>query len=190
MSGPAEITVLLHRIRDGDRAAESILVPLVYDELHRMARVVFTGERPGHTLQATALISELYMRMIRNTPVDWQSRAHFYRSAARTIRRVLVDHARATNAQRRPPPGQRIEFDDVYVYSEDRAYQLVEIDEALCQLAKWDARQAEVVDLHHFGGFTFAEIARILRVAETTVKEDWRCAKAWLRANLTTRVTT
>src|SRR5262249_17155213 len=115
------ITLLLQRIGQGDRQAESELAPIVYDHLHRLAQRAFRSDGRGHTLQPTALISELYLRIIRDTSIDWQSRAHFYAVAAATIRRILVDHARGANAQRRPNPGHRIQIDEILIYSDDRA---------------------------------------------------------------------
>lgn len=180
----AQITVLLHRLRDGDREAESALLPLVYDQLHRLAVREFNGERPGHTLQPTALINELYLRIIRDASIDWQSRAHLYAVAATTIRRILVDHARAANAKRRPGPKQRVPLEDVVAYSPEQADDLLVIDEVLTKLAGVDARQAKIVELRFFGGFSNEETARVLGLSERTVKRDWTMARAWLAANL------
>jgi len=184
MSDHDQITLLLQRIRQGDREAEAKLAPIVYDHLHRLAQRAFRSERPGHTLQPTALISELYLRLIRDTSIDWQSRAHFFAVAASTIRRILVDHARGTNAQRRPKPRQRVQFDDVLIYSEDRAEAVLMVDEALTKLKAWDERQARVVELRFFGGLSFEETAQALGVSDRTVKRDWTMARAWLSAKL------
>jgi RNA polymerase sigma-70 factor, ECF subfamily len=170
---------LLQRIRDGDRAAESQLMPLVYDRLHRAAVQQFNGERPGHTLQATALISEVYLRIIRGTTVDWQSRAHFYAVAARTMRRILVDHARAANAQRRPPKNAAVDIENVIVYADSNAYELLFIDEMLNQLAALDPNQAEIVELRVFGGLTVEETGHVLEMSASTVKREWAMARAW-----------
>ena len=179
-----QITLLLQRIRHGDRQAESELLPIVYADLHRLAERQFRAERDGHTLQPTALMSELYLRIMRDRSIDWQSRAHFYAVAAATIRRILVDHARTVNAQKRPKPNQRVEFNDVVAYSNDRAYEVLMIDEALSGLKAWDERQAKIVELRFFGGFSVEEIAEALGVSDRTVKRDWTMARAWLSAKL------
>jgi len=178
----ASITVLLQRIRDGDRAAESELMPLVYDQLHRAAVRQFRTERPDHTLQPTALIAEVYLRIVRQSSVDWQSRAHFYAVAARTMRRILVDHARAANAQRRPPPNAKVDIEEEMTYVENRAYEMVLIDEAIGRLAEWDPQQAQVVELRVFGGLSVEETAHVLGISDRTVKRDWMMARAWLAA--------
>lgn len=175
-----EITTLLQRIRGGDLQAESALLPVVYRQLHHLAQGQFRFERAGHTLQPTALVNELYMRIVRHTSIDWQSRGHFYTIAAQTMRRILVDHARSRNAQRRPNPSQRVSLDDVFAYSEDRADEMLVIDQALTRLAEWDARQARVVELRFFAGLSVEETAQALGIGERTVKRDWEMARAWL----------
>jgi RNA polymerase sigma-70 factor, ECF subfamily len=179
-----QITLLLQRIRHGDREAESELLPIVYAHLHQLAERQFRGERVGHTLQPTALMGDLYLRIIHDTAIDWQSRAHFYHVAAETIRRVLVDHARTVNAQKRPKPNQRVQFDDVIVYSDERPYEVLAIDEALSRLQAWDPRQAKIVELRFFGGFSVEETAQALGVSARTVKRDWTMARAWLSNEL------
>ena len=187
MDEPGEITVLLKRVRGGDRAAEAELLPLVYEHLHGLAERQFQSERNGHTLQPTALISELYLRIIRDGEIDWQSRAHFYAVAASTIRRILVDYARVANAQRRPRPSGRVQFEDVVIYSNDRAEEILVVDEALRKLSEWDNRQAKVVELRFFGGLSFEETAEALGVSNRTVMRDWTMARAWLAATLRER---
>lgn len=179
-SSDAQITLLLQRLRAGDRSAEEELLPAVYVPLHRLAEQQFRSERMGHTLQPTALISEFYLRIIKDTSIDWQSRAHFYAIASRTIRRILIEHARAAKALRRPNPIKRVEIDDVLAYSDARADEILLIDEALTKLKSWDARQASVVELRYFGGLSIDEVAKALGVAERTVKRDWTLARAWL----------
>ncbi len=179
-----QITVLLQRIRKGDREAESELLPVVYGHLHRLAERQFRGERRDITLQPTALMGELYLRILREPSIDWQSRAHFYAVAAETFRRILVDHARSANAQKRPQANRRLELEDVLVYSDDRAYEILMIDEALNALKACDARQAKIVELRFFGGLSVEETAQALGVSERTVKRDWTMARAWLSALL------
>jgi RNA polymerase sigma factor (TIGR02999 family) len=179
-SGDERITVLLERITTGDRGAQSELLPIVYDQLLRIAQHQFSAERRGHTLQPTALISELYLRVIRDTSIAWQSRAHFFAVSAQTIRRILVDHSRAVNAQRRPNPHRRVDLDDALVYSDDRAPQILEIDEALTRLADFDPRMAKIVELRFFAGLSTEETAATLDISERTVKRDWAMARAWL----------
>lgn len=184
MTEPGQITILLQRVRNGDREAEAQLLPLVYEHLYRLAQRQFQAERDGHTLQPTALIGELYMRIIRDGTIDWRSRAHFYAVAASTIRRILVDHARVTNAKRRPKPAQRVELDDVVLYSENRAEEILVVDEALRKLSEWDERQAKVVEFRFFGGLSFEETAEVLGVSDRTVVRDWTMARAWLASML------
>jgi RNA polymerase sigma-70 factor (ECF subfamily) len=179
-----QITLLLTRISKGDRSAQDELLPVVYNQLYRIAQRQFRSERRGHTLQPTALISELYLRVLHDASIEWRGRAHFYAVAAATIRRILIDHARAANAQRRPHPGQRVQLDEVLTYSEDRAHELVLVDEALRKLRECDARQAQIVELRYFGGFSVEETAQALGVSERTVKRDWAMAHAWLSATL------
>jgi RNA polymerase sigma factor (TIGR02999 family) len=185
---PSDVTVLLQRIRSGDRDAEPALLALVYDHLHRMASRQFRSERRDHTLQPTALMSELYIRLLRDTSVDWQSRSHFYAVAAQTIRRVLIDHARAARARRRPQSRQRVHIDDVLLYSDERADDVLMIDEALRKLEALDPRQAQVVTLRYFGGLSVEETAHSLGVSERTVKREWSMARAWLSALLNSSV--
>lgn len=180
MNDGEQITLLLRRLHNGDCSAESELLPIVYAHLHRIAERQFRAERPGHTLQPTALLSELYLRVIRDASIDWQSRGHFYRIAAENIRRILVDHARAANASRRPNPSRRLQLEEVIIYSSDRAQDILMIDEALTKLRSWDERQAKVVELRFFGGFSVEETAASLGIAERTVKRDWTLARAWL----------
>lgn len=178
------ITALLLRVRDGDRTAESELLPLVYAQLHRAAVRQFRQERAGHTLQPTALIGEVYLRLIRKRSIDWRSRAHFFAVAAGTMRRILVDHARRANAERRPPRSARVDIEDANIYSDEHAYELLLVSDALGRLAEWDSRQARIVELRVFGGLSIEETAHVLGVSERTVKRDWTMARAWLAATL------
>jgi RNA polymerase sigma factor (TIGR02999 family) len=174
------ITVLLKRVSAGDRSAQSELLPIVYAQLLRLAERQFKSERKGHTLQPTALISELYLRVMRDSPIEWQDRSHFFAVSAQTIRRILVDHARAANAQRRPNPQMRLDINDVLVYSDDHAAQLIQIDEALNRLAESDPRMAQIVEMRVFAGLSVEEMATALDVSTRTIKRDWAVARAWL----------
>ena len=178
------ITVLLRRVSAGDRTAQSELLPIVYAQLLRMAKQQFRSERRGHTLQPTALVSELYLRVIRDSEIEWQDRAHFFAVSAQTIRRILVDHARSVNAHRRPNPHMRLDLDDVLVYSDEHASQIVEVDEALKRLAERDPRMAQIVEMRVFAGLSMDEMAVALGVSERTVKRDWAVARAWLSKEL------
>lgn len=178
------ITVLLRRVSAGDRSAQSELLPIVYGQLLRMAEQQFRSERRGHTLQPTALVSELYLRVIRDSAIEWQDRAHFFAVSAQTIRRILVDHARSVNALRRPSPHMRLDIDDVLVYSDDYAPQILDIDEALNRLAERDPRMAQIVEMRVFAGLSTAEMAVALDVSERTVKRDWAVARVWLSKEL------
>ena len=175
-----QITVLLRRIGTGDRQAEPELVALVYDQLHRIARNQLLSERRGHTLQPTALVSELYLRLKFDQTIDWKDRGHLFALAATTMRRILVDHARSRNAQRRGSPDQRLELEEVFAYSEDHADAFLLADQALDSLAAFDERQAKIVQLRVFTGLTVEEIAAMLDLSERTVKRDWKMARAWL----------
>ncbi len=179
-----QITILLKRIYTGDRSAEAELLPVVYGQLHRLAEKQFKGERPGHLLQPTALMNELYLRILQDPSINWKSRGHFYAVAGETMRRILVDHARAANAKRRPQPQLRVEFDGVIAYTDDRAEEVLVIDDALTKLAAWDRRQAQIVEMRFFGGFSNVEIAKALGISERTVKREWTMARAWLAAAL------
>jgi len=179
-----EITRLLRRSSSGDEQAKTELIPLVYAELHRIAARRFSLERPGHTLQPTALINELYLRLIADGDIDWQSRQHFYAVSTTTLRRILVDHAKAANAKRRPPRGQQVSLEDVIAFVEDHPEDLLCVHEALDDLASRDLQAAHVFELRWFGGFTVEETAKILVISDRTVKRDYAAAYAWLTREL------
>jgi RNA polymerase sigma factor (TIGR02999 family) len=185
-SSPGEITQLLDQLSHGDPAAEDRLVPLVYKGLHQLAARFMRGERQGHTLQPTALVHEAYLKLIDQRRVKWQSRSHFYRIAARLMRRVLVDHARQAKARKRDG-GCKIPLEPSFIYVDEQPHELLAIDEVLGRLAHLDPRQAEVVELRFFGGRSEEEIAEILGVSVRTVKRDWRVARAWLYAELSNK---
>jgi RNA polymerase sigma factor (TIGR02999 family) len=176
-----EVSRLLHSWRSGDRDALDRLIPLVHDELRVMAEVCMRGERPGHTLQPTALVHEAYLRLI-GAEVAWQDRAHFFAVAATTMRRVLVDHARAKGRAKRD--GRPVSLEESILIAPERADDLLVVDDALDRLEEHDARAAKVVELHYFGGLTYAETAEALGVSAATVDRDLRFARAWLHREL------
>ena len=180
-----QITILLRRITAGDTGAESELVTLVYDQLHRMARHQLQMERRGHTLQPTALVSELYVRLKFDQSIDWQDRTHLFSVVASNLRRILVDYARARNAQRRPPSGRGVELEEAFACSNDHPAAFLIANQALDCLAQFDARQAKIVELRVFAGLTTEEAAAALGISERTVKRDWKMARAWLSEYLT-----
>jgi len=181
---PGEITQLLLRARHGDRDAESALVPLVYDELRRQARRYMRNERPDHTLQATALVHEAYLKLIEQTEITWQNRAHFFGVAAQLMRRILVDHARAKLARKRGGSQQKISLDGAIAFSPAQSEQFLAINEALDRLSQLDPRQGRVVELKFFVGLSDEEAAEVLGVSTRTVKRDWAVARAWLYREL------
>lgn len=178
---PGEITELLSRVAGGDKSAESRLLPLVYQELRRSAAQVFRSEQPGHTLQATALVHEAYLRLTGN-PISWQNRTHFFAVAARMMRRVLIDHARRHQANKRF--GVHISLDSAVVFSSEQCGEFLALDEAMERLAELDGRQCRIVELRFFTGLSEAEVAELLGVSVRTVKRDWQMAKAWLHGEL------
>jgi RNA polymerase sigma factor (TIGR02999 family) len=179
-SSPGEVTHLLAQLRAGQRDAESKLIPLVYAELRRLAAHYLRGERPDHTLQPTALVHEAYLRLTKLHDVDWQSRSHFFATAATVMRRILVDHARAQNANKREGCRNAVSLEEALVVSPARSSQLIALDDALDRLAKLDLRRSRIVELRFFGGLSEEETGEVLGISERTVKRDWRVAKAWL----------
>ena len=179
-----EITRLLQAWRQGDEHALERLTPQVYRELHLAARRCMSREREGHTLQTTALINELYLRLSDLKPVDWQNRAHFFALCARQMRRILTDQARARQTHKRGDRAKAISLDDALVVSPEPTADLVAVDDALNQLAKVDDRKSQVVTMRFFGGLTVEETAEVLKVSPETVTRDWRLAKAWLMREL------
>jgi RNA polymerase sigma-70 factor, ECF subfamily len=179
---PDEVTALLHSWRDGDAAALDELIPLVYDELHGIARRHLRGERAGHTLQTTALVHEACLRLMGPSPVDWQGRVHFYAVAARVMRRLLVDHARSRRGPRRGGEGPRLPLDGAA--APERGQDLVELDDALERLAALDPRKSRIVELRYFGGLSVDETAEVLGVSAITIKREWPRIKAWLYREL------
>jgi len=181
---PHEITELLVEWSGGNQEALDKLYPLVYDELHRLARRFMNREREGHTLQTTALINEAYVRLVDQTHVRWQNRSHFFAISAQIMRRILVDHARRNLYVKRGGGAQRISFDETALIAVDRASEFVLLDEALKSLAEIDQRRSQVVELRYFGGLDNKEIASVLKISENTVTRDWNMARAWLYQQL------
>jgi RNA polymerase sigma-70 factor, ECF subfamily len=174
-----QVTQLLKAMRAGDSHAAENLLPLVYAELHRLAKSYMRRERPDHTLQATALINEAYLRLV-GEDVDWNSRAHFIGLAAHVMRRVLVDYARTRNAEQRGGGLQRVEMQDDLAVSAAQLDEVEQLDEALKRLEKENPRQARVVELRYFGGLSVEEIGALLQIAPRSVKRDWALARIWL----------
>src|SRR5579863_8935487 len=175
-----EITHLLQAWRQGDERALDKLTPQVYRELHLAAKRCMARERDGHTLQTTALINELYLRLSNLKLIDWQNRAHFFALCARQMRRILTDQARARRAHKRGDGAKAISLDDALTISPEPSADLVDVDDALNQLAKVDERKTQVVVLRFFGGLNVEETAEVLKVSPETVARDWRLAKTWL----------
>jgi len=174
------VTQLLVDWSNGDREAFDRLMPLVYGELRRLAGRYLSRERPGHTLQCTALVHEAYMRLVDQNRVQWQNRAHFFGVAAQLIRRILVDHARNRNAAKRGSGACRVELDEALGFSEQRDLDVLALDEALQALARMDPQQGRIVELRFFAGLSVEETAEVLNISSATVKRDWTAAKAWL----------
>lgn len=187
MGNPAEVTFLLSAMSQGDSEAASLLMPLIYAELRRLAGGYMRRERPDHTLQATALLHEAYLKLVEQRAVNWQSRAHFFGIAAQLMRRILIDHARAHLRQKRGGEQQKVSLDEAVVFSEDKSEELMAVDQALDRLAQLDPRQARVVEMRFFAGLSVEEIAAVLGVSPKTVKRDWSVARAWLYADLKER---
>jgi len=179
-----EITQLLGELRTGNKAAESRLLELVYPELRKIASRYLKAERPGHTLQPTALVNEAYLQLAGQMEKDWQNRSHFLAVAAQLMRRILVDYARSKKADKRDGARRRVELTDALAVADDQLNEILTIDAALHRLAVFDPRRSKVVELRFFGGLTEDEVAEVLQVAPRTVKRDWNVAKAWLHGEL------
>jgi RNA polymerase sigma factor (TIGR02999 family) len=178
------ITRLLHDWSTGDEEALNVLIPLVHRELRLLARRHMGQERQGHTLQATALVSEAYLRLLQLKQIQWEDREHFFAVAARLMRRILVDAARARDAQKRGLGVQPVSLDEAKSKAVSATADLLFVDEALQRLQAFDARKAQVIELRVFMGLSVEEAAVVLKVSEETVKRDWRLAKAWLKQEL------
>jgi RNA polymerase sigma factor (TIGR02999 family) len=184
---PEQVTELLLQWGDGDSAALERLTTLVYAELHRLARIYMSRERPGHSLQATALVNEVYLKLVDTRRVHWQNRAHFFAMAARLMRQVLVDQARAHRNQKRGGDWQRVTLDESLEMGKDFDSDILALDEALASLARFDPRKSQVVEMRFFGGLSLGETAEALHISEDTVGRDWDAARAWLLRELKRR---
>jgi RNA polymerase sigma factor (TIGR02999 family) len=178
-----DVTQLLTQSRAGDRAALDRLMPLVYDELRMIAARYLRRERAGHTLQSTALVNEAYMRMVDQRS-GWQNRAHFFAVAARIIRGLLVDHARARLASKRGGAKLKLSLDEAIAVPDNREFQLAAVDDALTTLSRIDEQQGRIVELRFFGGLTIEETSEVLQISPSTVKRDWILAKTWILREL------
>lgn len=180
MTTPPDVTVLLKEWTNGKRDALDRLMPLVYDELRSLASSYLRRERPGHTLQSTALVNEAFVRMVNQRDVEWQNRAHFFGIAAQMLRRILVDHARSRNAGKRGSGVLAMSLNEEIAIANKLDWDVVAVDDALNGLSKLDGQQAKLVELRFFGGLTIEETAEALGVSPSTVKREWLAAKAWL----------
>ena len=183
-TSPADVTSLLQKLADGDQEAAAKLIPLVYEELRRLAVRRLRHERPNHTLQATALVHEAYMKLASQENAKWQNRAQFYAVASQAMRRILVDYARGRQRIRRGGKQQKVSLDDVLLVSRDRTEELLAVHESLSRLAKLDARQARIVELRYFGALTVEETAEVVGISTKTVLRELNMAKAWLYKDL------
>lgn len=187
MEPSSDVTALLTELTSGNVEAGPKLIPLVYEELRRMADGYMRRERSGHTLQATALVHEAYLKLVGQHSVAWQSRAHFFGVAAQVMRRLLIDYARGHMRGKRGGGREAVPLDEAMVFSPERSQNFLELDSALDRLAALDIRQAKIVELRFFGGLTVEETAEVLGISPKTVKRDWTVAKAWLHGELKAR---
>jgi RNA polymerase sigma-70 factor (ECF subfamily) len=186
-SGKNSITALLQQLSEGNREVEVNLIPQIYPELRQLAARYMRRERRNHTLQPTALVHEAYERLVQQPQIPWQSRAHFYATASQLMRHILVDHARTRQAAKRGGIQHQVTLDDAILSTTDQSVDILALHEALERLAKFDARQSRMIELHFFGGLTFEEIALVLHVSDRTVKRDWSMARAWLKGELSSK---
>lgn len=178
----SDVTLLLRQMTDGSRSAPDRLLELVYDDLRRLAAAYMKNERPDHTLQATALVHEAYVRLVDWKNVTWENRAQFFAVAAQVMRKVLIDHARARNTKKRA--SQRLILDEAISIPDDKQIDLIALEDALIALEKIDPRQAKIVELRFFGGLSIEETAYVMELGESTVRREWTFAKAWFQREL------
>jgi len=179
------ITELLVQWRDGDAAALDRLIPLVYRELRRMASYYMRRRRPGDTLQTSALINEAYLRLAEHKNMRWQNRSHFFAVASQAMRRILVDYARAKYAVKRGGQDVKVALDEIAELGDQRAAELIALDDALRELSTFDARKSQIVEMRYFGGLSVEETAQVLSVSPVTINREWRAAKLWLLRSMT-----
>jgi RNA polymerase sigma factor (TIGR02999 family) len=177
---PTQVTQLLMKWSDGDKAALDELIPIVHAELRRLARIYMGRERRGHTLQTSALINEAYVRLVDQENVQWQDRAHFFAAAAQVMRHILIDHARSYQYAKRGGGARKVSLDEAALLPQQRATELVALDDALTSLARIDPRKSQLVELRFFGGLSVEETAEVMAISPTTVMREWRAVKAWL----------
>jgi RNA polymerase sigma factor (TIGR02999 family) len=182
--GSQDITELLVAWCNGDRGALDSLVPLIYAELHRLASRYMRQEGPGHTLNTTGLVNEAYLRLVNQKSVNWLNRAHFFAVSAQSMRNILIDMARSRNRQRRGGDAVHVPLDEGLIFSDDRAAELIALDDALNALAELDPRKSRIVELRYFGGLSVEETAEVLEISVATVDREWRRARAWLHGEL------
>jgi RNA polymerase sigma-70 factor, ECF subfamily len=177
---PQEITQLLINWSQGDKVALDQLVPLVYPELRLLAKRYMGREAPEHTLQTSALINEAYLKLVDQKNVKWQNRAHFFAVAAQVMRHILVDHARTRNYAKRGGGAPKLPLDEATALTDQRAAELIALDDALQDLAALDSRKSQIIELRFFGGLSMEETAEVMKISPSTVQREWRAAKAWL----------
>jgi RNA polymerase sigma factor (TIGR02999 family) len=182
--GAENVTELLIRLSNGNRATVDVLLPVIYDELRKLAASYLRRERPDHTLQPTALVHEAYLRLVDQTRVNWQNRAHFFGVAAQIMRRLLVDYARKHNAEKRGADFQKLSLDENIEKAVERGDEILALDRALEALAEIDEQKARMVELRYFGGLTVEETAEVMGVTPVTINRHWRMAKAWLHGQM------
>ncbi len=180
-SPTSELTDLLVDWGNGDQTALDRLIPLVDRELHRIAHLHMNKEKPGHTLQTSALVNEAYLKLINQRDVRWQNRAHFFAIASKIMRRILLDHAKAQLRAKRGGDAQQISLSEAFICSDKRSAELVALDDALNKLAEFDLQKSNIVEMRYFGGLTMEEIAEVLGISTPSVRRHWSMAKAWLR---------
>lgn len=181
---PGDVTQLLVQWKGGDRESLDRLIPLVYKELRLIAQRFLREEKPGHTLQSTALVHEAYLRLVDQSQMNWQNRAHFFGVAATIMRNILVDHARARQANKRGGPAPKLSLDEAVALPQKRDLELIAVDDALLNLSSFDPQQSRIVELRFFGGLTIEETSEVLGISESTVKRDWILAKTWIGRTL------
>lgn len=186
MSTGSEVTLLLGQLTRGEEGATAKLIPLVYEELRRLARSHMRRESEYHTLQTTALVHEVYLKLVDQRSVDWKGRSHFFAIAAQMMRRILVDHARGRLREKRGGGDRPIPLDEAFLFAPERSLELIKLDQSLERLERIDERQSKIVELRFFGGLTVEETAEALGVSPKTVKRDWSMAKAWLHGDMKT----